>query len=216
MFSTRRERFRCNVNCAEDGANCIAERLFMETADSMVANGYRKAGYNYVNIDDCVSWPVPCSAQTDCIPSGTESPHVARVQWMAHDSVAGNVTANKTRFPAGMKALATYMHTLDMRMGIYTAISEYTCAYSDNRPIHTLGGPGLGCGRKQLEADGCASMRRNIANLVSFGIDHLKVYFLYAVAMELHQYECIHKSAPFLCRWTGAGGQTRKVTTNRT
>lgn len=145
---TCRERFRCNVDCKNDGANCIAERLFKETADAMVAGGYREAGYQYVNIDDC---------------------------WMAHDSVAGNVTANKTRFPSGMKSLSEYMHQRHLKMGIYTAISEYTCAYSDNQPIHTLGGPGLGCGKRQLEADGCASMRRNIENLVSFGIDHLKV-----------------------------------------
>ena len=164
------ERFRGNVDCVADGGNCIAERLFKETADAMVAGGYREAGYNYVNIVRLPPLPQACTRPTRLWCPFWQPPDFLGVRaqddcWMAHDSVAGNVTANKTRFPSGMKALAGYMHNLNMRMGIYTAISEYTCAYSDNRPIHTLGGPGLGCGRKQLAADGCASMRRNIANL---------------------------------------------------
>ena len=39
-------KFACNVS----------EQLIRETADAMVANGMKDAGYTYVNVDDC--WQV--------------------------------------------------------------------------------------------------------------------------------------------------------------
>lgn len=55
----------------------------MQMADRMAADGYKDAGYEYVNVDDC---------------------------WMAkergHD---GKLQADPKRFPSGMKALGDYV-----------------------------------------------------------------------------------------------------------
>jgi alpha-galactosidase len=83
-------RFGCNVS----------ERLIRETADAMVANGMRDAGYTYVNIDDC--W------------------HGAR------DSL-GFIHPDPQRFPGGMKALADYVHSRGLKLGIYSDAGWKTC-----------------------------------------------------------------------------------------
>ncbi len=60
----------------------VSEQLIREMADAMVSSGLREAGYQYVNIDDC--WQVSRDAQ-------------------------GNIVADLTRFPSGIKALADYV-----------------------------------------------------------------------------------------------------------
>ena len=55
----------------------------MDMADCLVADGYREAGYVYVNIDDCWS-----SLQRDS---------------------EGRLQADPDRFPSGIKFLADYV-----------------------------------------------------------------------------------------------------------
>lgn len=58
----------------------------MRIADLMVSEGYKDVGYEYVNVDDC---------------------------WMEFNrSSDGNLVADRTRFPNGMKALADYVTDL--------------------------------------------------------------------------------------------------------
>ncbi len=57
-------KFACNVS----------EQLIKEIADAMVASGMKKAGYQYVNIDDC---------------------------WQVSRDSAGNIVADPIRFPPG-------------------------------------------------------------------------------------------------------------------
>ena len=59
----------------------INEQLIMEMADTMVAEGYKEAGYEYVIIDDC---------------------------WSLKERVDGKLVADPELFPHGMKALADY------------------------------------------------------------------------------------------------------------
>ena len=56
----------------------------MEMADHMVSDGYKDAGYEYVNIDDC---------------------------WLARerDPTTQKLQADPDRFPSGIKALADYV-----------------------------------------------------------------------------------------------------------
>ena len=55
----------------------------MDMADRMAADGYRDAGYEYVNLDDC---------------------------WSAKERDAeGRLQGDLERFPSGMKALADYV-----------------------------------------------------------------------------------------------------------
>ena len=80
----------------------IDEQLVREIADAMVDSGMRDAGYEYVNIDDC---------------------------WQAEErDDDGNVLADPERFPSGMKALADYVHGLDLKLGIYSDRGTHTCA----------------------------------------------------------------------------------------
>jgi alpha-galactosidase len=69
-------------------------------ADAMASNGMREAGYVYVNIDD--TWE---GDQRDA---------------------QGNITTNK-KFP-DMKALADYVHSKGLKLGIYSSPGPTTCA----------------------------------------------------------------------------------------
>jgi alpha-galactosidase len=68
-------------------------------ADAMVSNGMKDAGYVYVNIDDT---------------------------WQAGRDAQGNITTNK-KFP-DMKALADYVHSKGLKIGIYSSPGPNTCA----------------------------------------------------------------------------------------
>ena len=78
----------------------VSEQLIRETADAMVSSGMQAAGYQYVNIDDC--WQVSRDAQ-------------------------GTIVADPTRFPAGIKALADYVHSKGLKLGLYTDAGTLTC-----------------------------------------------------------------------------------------
>ncbi len=68
-------------------------------ADAMVSSGMSKAGYVYINIDD--TWELGRDAQ-------------------------GNIVPNK-KFP-DMKALADYVHSKGLKIGIYSGPGPKTCA----------------------------------------------------------------------------------------
>ncbi len=68
-------------------------------ADAMVASGMSKAGYVYINIDDT---------------------------WELGRDANGNLTSNK-KFP-NMKALAGYVHSKGLKIGIYSSPGPKTCA----------------------------------------------------------------------------------------
>ena len=80
-----------------------------QTADAMVSSGMAAAGYQYVVVDDC---------------------------WMQDTrDASGNLRANTTRYPSGMKALGDYIHSKGLKFGIYHAPREKTCdQYFGNRP----------------------------------------------------------------------------------
>jgi alpha-galactosidase len=79
----------------------VDERLIRETADAMVASGMREAGYLYVNIDDC---------------------------WHGTRDENGFIRPDPERFPSGMKALADYVHSKGLKLGIYSDAGWKTCA----------------------------------------------------------------------------------------
>ncbi|XP_077434431.1 alpha-galactosidase A isoform X2 [Vanacampus margaritifer] len=96
------ERFMCNTDCDADPDTCISERLYMQIADVMAAEGWREAGYQYVCIDDC---------------------------WMDQSRDAGGrLQADPRRFPGGIKKLADYVHSKGLKLGIYADVGRTTCA----------------------------------------------------------------------------------------
>jgi alpha-galactosidase len=78
----------------------IDEALIRETTDALVSSGMRDAGYVYVNIDDC---------------------------WHGQRDAQGFIQPDPHRFPSGMKALADYVHSKGMKLGIYSDAGEKTC-----------------------------------------------------------------------------------------
>lgn len=95
-------RFDCNTDCTDDPDFCLSEKLIMQMADHMVADGYKDAGYEYVCIDDC--W------------LATERDNFHQLQ------------PDPKRFPNGMKHLADYVHSKGLKLGIYEDFGTKTCA----------------------------------------------------------------------------------------
>ena len=78
----------------------VTEGLIMSTADAMVENGMKDAGYKYIVIDDC---------------------------WHGERDSLGFIHPNAERFPSGMKALADYVHSKGLKLGIYSDAGWKTC-----------------------------------------------------------------------------------------
>lgn len=82
-------------------ASAINEKVVRETADAMVANGMRDAGYVYIVIDDT---------------------------WSLRERDAnGSLVADPVKFPSGMKALADYLHGKGFKFGLYSCAGKTTC-----------------------------------------------------------------------------------------
>ena len=78
----------------------VNEQLIRETANAMATNGMKDAGYQYVNIDDC---------------------------WQGQRDARGFIRPDPKRFPSGMKALARYVHSKGLKLGIYSDAGANTC-----------------------------------------------------------------------------------------
>ncbi|OZA31017.1 MAG: hypothetical protein B7X93_01080 [Hydrogenophilales bacterium 17-61-9] len=81
-----------------------AQGIARAQTDRLAQDGYLAAGYNGIHIDDCWMRRVP-----------------------ARDA-QNQLVADPTRFPSGMKALADYMHKVNVSFASYTAESRTTCA----------------------------------------------------------------------------------------
>jgi len=80
----------------------VSEQLVEQTALAMHNDGLQAAGYQYVNIDDC---------------------------WMSSSrDASGNLVANPSTFPDGIAAVANYVHSLGLKLGIYEDAGTATCA----------------------------------------------------------------------------------------
>jgi alpha-galactosidase len=79
----------------------INESLVLQQAQALVNSGLAAAGYNCVNLDD--GWMAP-----------------------ARDA-NGELAPDPAKFPNGMAALASEIHALGLKFGIYTAIGTRTC-----------------------------------------------------------------------------------------
>jgi alpha-galactosidase len=71
----------------------IDESLIRATAKTIVDSGLAKAGYQYVNLDDC--WAVSRDSETRVLP-------------------------DPKGFPSGMFALGSYIHSLGLKFGVYS------------------------------------------------------------------------------------------------
>ena len=77
----------------------VDDSIVRGVADAIAQNGMREAGYIYINIDDT---------------------------WEGERDAEGNIHSNQ-KFP-NMKALADYVHSKGLRIGIYSSPGPNTCA----------------------------------------------------------------------------------------
>jgi len=80
--------------------NAINEELIRQTADAMISSGMKDAGYEYINIDDT---------------------------WEGERDAQGFIQVDSQKFPSGMKALADYVHSKGLKLGIYSDAGYKTC-----------------------------------------------------------------------------------------
>ena len=80
-------------------AGRVTDKDIRDTADLLVSTGMRDAGYVYVNIDDT---------------------------WEGKRDAQGKIHSNE-KFP-DMKALADYVHSKGLKLGIYSSPGDQTCA----------------------------------------------------------------------------------------
>ncbi|MCO4292516.1 glycoside hydrolase family 27 protein [Solitalea sp. MAHUQ-68] len=78
----------------------VDENMIRQIADAMVSTGMKDAGYTYINIDDC---------------------------WHGDRDSLGFIHPDPLRFPSGMKALADYVHSKGLKIGIYSDAGSQTC-----------------------------------------------------------------------------------------
>lgn len=79
----------------------INEDIIRRTADAMDSTGMIAAGYHYLIIDD---------------------------GWQGGRDNRNNIIADKKKFPSGIKALADYVHSKGLKLGIYSDAAPLTCA----------------------------------------------------------------------------------------
>ncbi len=78
----------------------VNETIVRSMADAMATNGMKDAGYQYINIDDC---------------------------WQGQRDARGFIQADPQKFPSGIKALADYVHSKGLKLGIYSDAGAKTC-----------------------------------------------------------------------------------------
>ena len=82
----------------------IDENKILAAANAMVSKGFKDAGYNFVNIDDC--WSVKTG----------------------RDANSHQIVPNMTKFPNGTSGLADTIHGMGLKIGIYSSAGNLTCA----------------------------------------------------------------------------------------
>ncbi|MEV1023400.1 NPCBM/NEW2 domain-containing protein [Streptomyces sp. NPDC050264] len=87
-----------STHCSAD----FDESMVKGIADLFVDKGLKDAGYQYVNLDDC--WALS-----------------------ARDA-NGKLVPDPARFPNGIKAVADYVHSKGLKLGIYTSAGTKTCS----------------------------------------------------------------------------------------
>ncbi len=78
----------------------ISEELIKTQADAMVSQGLKKAGYQFINVDD------------------------GFFGWRDKD---GKLHTHPERFPNGLKCVADYIHSKGLKAGIYSDAGSNTC-----------------------------------------------------------------------------------------
>ena len=128
-------------------ACAVSDAVIRSQADAMATNGMKAAGYQFINIDDC---------------------------WAVSRDSNGVIVADPVNFPNGIKALADYVHSKGLKLGIYSDRSSLTC----------VGRPGS-YGYEYLDANTYAA----------WGVDYLKYDGCNTLPDDVPQSDYIRMSA---------------------
>ncbi|KAH8695022.1 alpha-galactosidase/alpha-n-acetylgalactosaminidase [Talaromyces proteolyticus] len=79
----------------------LNETVILNAAQRIVDLGFKDLGYEYIVLDDC---------------------------WSAGRNSSGYLIANATKFPSGIDGLASKIHALGLKVGIYSSAGTLTCA----------------------------------------------------------------------------------------
>ncbi|MFV0470845.1 MAG: glycoside hydrolase family 27 protein [Paludibacteraceae bacterium] len=90
----------------------ISEDIIKSQADALSKLGLKKYGYQYINIDD---------------------------GFFGGRNEDGKILCHPTRFPSGMKSLATYIHSKGFKAGIYTDAGINTCGCHYDKDTISVG-----------------------------------------------------------------------------
>lgn len=93
--------YMCGADCEQNPDKCLDEKLILSVADTFYNEGYQEAGFEYIIIDDC--W----------------SEH--------HRDRDGRLVPDRLRFPNGMKYISDYIHSRNLKFGMYTNVADVTC-----------------------------------------------------------------------------------------
>ena len=108
-------------------------------ATRIAEDGYLEAGYDQVSIDDC--WPN-----------------------MERDSETNRFVGNTSRFPNGIKSLGDFMHSKNVRFGIYSDEGTKTCGgYPGSKGYEKIDAETFkDWGVDYLKLDGCYNNERYV------------------------------------------------------
>ena len=127
-------------------SNTVDSKVVMAQAKAMVASGMKKAGYQYINIDE--GW------------------------WLGARDANGNIVVEAKQWPAlrpgehngDMSNIVEFIHSLGLKAGIYTDAGEAGCGFY---------GPDLGPPMPHTGSEG--HYDQDFAQFAEWGFDYVKV-----------------------------------------
>ncbi|KAH7419388.1 glycoside hydrolase superfamily [Cadophora sp. MPI-SDFR-AT-0126] len=153
----------------------VSEDLLLSTSKKLIDLGLQDLGYDHVVLDDC---------------------------WQAPRGDDGYVTADKEKFPRGMKHVSDELHSVGFKFGMYSSAGEMTCArfagsldhetkdaenfanwgvdflkYDNCFHMGRMGTPQISFNRFKVMADALKATGRNIAlSLCNWGEDYVHTW----------------------------------------
>ena len=104
--------------------NQYNESDVLRQAHALVSTGLARKGWDLVVVEDC--WSMCSQLTASGLNCAVPAPRGAD----------GRIRPDHSRFPSGIAGIAEQVHSLGLRMGIYTSMGNYTCAgYTGSWPV---------------------------------------------------------------------------------
>ena len=181
-------------------AHAVSDEKIRQAADAMKRSGLINHGWSYINIDDY--WQTKPEEQSD-----------ATLMGPARDA-AGLILPNK-RFP-DMKSLADHVHSLGLKIGLYSSPGPTTCGGCAGSWNHELADAKTYAewGFDYLKYDWCSYSQVSGSGALK---DLMRPYLLMAQALRVQKRDIVHSLCQYgmgnVSTWGDkAGGQCWRTT----